>query len=324
MLRWGILSTARIATQKVIPALQAGSRHQVTAIASRSADRAEAAARTLGIDRAHASYEALLADPEVDVVYNPLPNHLHVPWSVRALEAGKHVLCEKPLARSVAEARPLVEAAAQHPHLQVMEAFMYRFHPQWLLTQRWLDGGQIGTLRSVHVTFAYTNLDPANIRNRPDLGGGALLDIGCYAVSVARLAFGREPERVHACLDRDPTFGTDRLTSGLLDFGTGHATFTVSTQADRFQRAFFLGTRGAVEIEIPFNAPPDQPCRLRLTCDGHTEEMRTEPTDQYTAQADHLADAIEHGTPLAISLGDSLATLAVVEQLFAAAPQTSA
>ncbi|HEX8108871.1 MAG TPA: Gfo/Idh/MocA family oxidoreductase, partial [Kofleriaceae bacterium] len=249
--RWGILSTSGFARNKVLPAWR-GCRHvELAAIASRDLARARALAAEFGIARAHGSYDALLADPEVDAVYNPLPNHLHVPWTIKALEAGKHVLCEKPIAMTAAEAETLLAAARRHPRLKVMEAFMYRLHPQWQRTVEIVQAGGVGEPRVVQSLFSYFNADPGNIRNQADAGGGALMDIGCYAISLARLVFGGEPRRVLGLIDSDPRFATDRLTAGVLDFGGRSSSFTVSTQLQPYQRVHVLGTEGRIELEIP-------------------------------------------------------------------------
>lgn len=312
---WGILSTARIGTEKVIPAMQASRHGEVRAIASRGVDRAQAAAERLGIGKAHGSYEALLADPDVDAVYVPLPNHLHVDWSIRALEAGKHVLCEKPVGLDAADARRLLDAAAAYPRLKVMEAFMYRFHPQWRRTLAWVAEGAVGELRTVQSFFSYFNDDPGNIRNQAGMGGGALMDIGCYNVSLSRLLFRGEPRRVFGLMERDPAFGTDRLTSGVLDFDGGSASFTCATQLAPWQQVQVLGDRGRVQIDIPFNAPPDRSCRIWRQVDGAIEEERFEACDQYTLQADAFARAVLDDTPVPTPLEDAVANLAVMDAL---------
>lgn len=319
-LTWGILSTAKIGLNKVIPALQRSQFGTVAAIASRDATKAASVAAALGIPRTHASYEALLADPAIDAVYIPVPNHLHVPLSLQALAAGKHVLCEKPLALTAAEAQQLADAARRHPHLKIMEAFMYRFHPQWIRARELVASGAIGDLRHVHSFFSYRNLDPANIRNRADLGGGALMDIGCYCVSFARTLFAAEPVRVVSLVDRDPTFGTDRLTSALLEFPRGSASLTCSTQLSPYQRANIFGTEGRLEIEIPVNAPPDQPTRLWLHRPSvATDEIVFPAVDQYTLQADAFARAVLDDTPVPTPLDDAVANMRVIETIFAAA-----
>jgi predicted dehydrogenase len=307
------LSTARIGIEKVIPALQSSRLGQVVAIASRDAERADRAAAALNIGRAYDSYEALLADEAVDAVYIPLPNHLHVPWSIRALQAGKHVLCEKPIGLTAAEGQELVEAARRSPRLKIMEAFMYRHHPQWRKAVELVRGGQIGELRTIQSFFSYWNVDPENIRNLPDLGGGGLMDIGCYCISLARFVFDSEPLRVMGLSEEDPGFGTDRLTSGTLEFGGGTATFTCSTQLVPYQRVNLFGTEGRVEIEIPFNAPPDRPCRLWHQRGGEVREMVFDICDQYTLQGDLFAQAVLNNTPVPTPLEDAVANMRVIE-----------
>lgn len=317
---WGILSTAKIGVNKVIPALQRSTHGTVAALASRAEARAREVAAQLGIPRVHGSYEALLADPGIDAVYIPLPNHLHVPWSIKALAAGKHVLVEKPLGLTAAEAQQLVDAAARHPRLKIMEAFMYRHHPQWERTRALIAAGEIGELRLVEATFSYWNVDPKNIRNIAAVGGGAMMDIGCYCVSFARWLFDAEPARVLGLADFDPAFGTDRLTSGVLDFNQGRrATFTCSTQLSPFQRVNLLGTTGRIEIEIPVNAPPDKPSRLWLQRGPTSTEISFEACDQYTLQGDRFARAILDDTPVPTSLADGVANLRVVETVLASA-----
>jgi len=313
--RWGILSTANIGMKKVTPAMQRGELCEVVAVASRSLATARAAADSLGIPRAYGSYEELLADPEVDAIYNPLPNHLHVPWSVRAIEAGKHVLCEKPIGLSAAEAQALIDAAARRPQLKVMEAFMYRHHPQWQRARELLRSGALGELRTVHSFFSYFNRDPANVRNMADIGGGGLMDIGCYTISLSRFLFDAEPRRACGLIDYDPQFGTDRLASGMLDFAGGSATFTCSTQLTSYQRVQIFGTQARIEIEIPFNAPSDRPTRLWLQRGGDLEEISIPACDQYTIQGDLMARAILDDTPVPTPLSDSLANMRAIEAL---------
>jgi predicted dehydrogenase len=317
--RWGILSTAKIGTEKVIPAMQRGSYSQVDAIASRSPESARAAAGQLGIARAYGSYEELLADPDIDAVYNPLPNHLHVEWSIKALEAGKHVLCEKPIGLSSAEGRQLLEAARRYPQLKVMEAFMYRHHPQWQLARRLVDEGKIGELRTIQSFFSYFNRDPENIRNQPRIGGGALMDIGCYPISLSRFIFNEEPQRVFGIAEFDPQFEVDRLTSGVLDFGRGTSTFTCSTQLVPYQRVNIYGVDGRIEIEIPFNAPPDKPCRLWHQRGENIQEITLEVCDQYTVQGDLFSQAILNDSAVPTPIEDAIANMKVIEALFASA-----
>ena len=318
-IQWGVLSTAKIGVNKVIPALQASQFGTVAAIASRDPAQAQAVAQRLGIPRVPASYEALLADPAIDAIYNPLPNHLHVPWSIRALEAGKHVLCEKPIGLDTGEARTLLAAAQRFPRLKIMEAFMYRHHPQWQGAKRLIAQGGIGTLRTVQAFFSYSNLDPKNIRNDAAMGGGGMMDIGCYCISLARFLFDAEPVRVHGIAEIDPAFGVDRLASGLLEFPTGTATFTCATQLAAYQRVNIFGTEGRIEIEIPFNAPPDRPTRIFYERAGTTNTLTFPACNQYSIQGDLFARAILDDTPVPTPLEDALANLRVIEDLLAQA-----
>jgi predicted dehydrogenase len=317
--RWGILSTANIGLAKVVPAMQQGAYCAVRAIASRRLGQAQEAARRLGIPRAYGSYEQLLADPEIDAIYNPLPNHLHVPWSLKALEAGKHVLCEKPLAPSLAEEQQLYEAAHRYPRLKVMEAFMYRHHPQWQRAREMVLDDRIGPLRTIQAFFSYYLDDPGNIRNIAEFGGGGMLDIGCYTVSLARFLFGAEPRRVLGIVEFDPLFQTDRLASALLDFGTGTSTFTCSTQLSPYQRVHVFGTRGRIEIEIPFNAPANQPTRLFYQHGDEIEEIHLPACDQYTIQGDLFSQAILNNHEVPTPLDDALANQRTIEAILRSA-----
>ncbi|MBV8834490.1 MAG: Gfo/Idh/MocA family oxidoreductase [Acidobacteriaceae bacterium] len=322
-IRWGVLGVAGIAVKKVIPAMQRGARTQITAIASRDRERAEKAAAQFGIPKAYGSYEELLGDPEIDAIYNPLPNDLHVPWSVKAAEAGKHVLCEKPIALTAEEARTLIQVR-DATGVKMGEAFMVRTHPQWLRARELVRSEAIGDLKAIMSAFSYFNIDPKNIRNLVSAGGGGLMDIGCYPITMARFLFGREPKQVVAAIDRDPEMGTDRLTSALLDFAPGQAIFTCSTQLVPFQRTQILGTRGRIEIEIPYNAPPDQGARI-LIDDGsqlagkgaRAEEFPV--LDQYTLQGDLFSQAIQENGDVAVPIEDAVANMAVIDALFRSA-----
>jgi len=311
--RWGILSTAKIALEKVIPAMQRAQHCEIVAIASRDAAKAQAAAQRLGIATAHGSYEALLADPAVEAIYNPLPNHLHVSWSIAALEAGQHVLCEKPIGLSSAEGQQLVEAARRHPKLKAMEAFMYRHHPQWQTARQIVERGGIGKLRTIQSFFSYYNDDPANIRNQADIGGGGLADIGCYCISLARFLFDAEPTKVVGLVEYDPQLKTDRIASAILEFPNGTSTFTCSTQLAPYQRVNIVGTEGRVEIDIPFNAPPDRPCTMRHQHASGIEEIALPVCDQYTIQGDLFSQAVRNNTPVPTPLEDAVANMRVIE-----------
>jgi predicted dehydrogenase len=321
--RWGVLGVAKIAVEKVIPAMQRGQWSEVTAIASRDRRKAERAARELGIAKAYGSYEELLQDPEIEAIYNPLPNQLHVPWTLKAMEAGKHVLCEKPLSLTAREARSLL-ATRDRVRMKIGEAFMVRTHPQWLRLREVIRSGRIGPLRSVVGFFSYFNRDPANIRNIPECGGGGLMDIGCYPITISRFAFGEEPSRVVGLIERDPEMKTDRLTSALLKFPSGHAIFTCSTQLVLCQRMQFVGTQGRIDVEVPFNAPNDRPCRLFID-DGRDllgggVSTETIPTcDQYTIQGDVFSRAIREGGEVPVSLEDAIRNMAVIDAIFRSA-----
>jgi predicted dehydrogenase len=315
-IRWGVLSTAKIGTQQVIPAMQQGQYCQITAISSRNLDNARQQASRLGIPKAYGSYEELIADSDIDAIYNPLPNHLHVEWSIKALEAGKHVLCEKPIGLSSAEGRQLVEAGKRHPQLKLMEAFMYRHHPQWQKARQLVDEGAIGELRTINCVFSYFNNDGNNIRNMAEIGGGALMDIGCYPISLSRFIFDAEPTRVSSIVEYDPEFKTDRLSSAILDFGCGTSTFTCSTQLVPFQRVHIYGTEGLVEIEVPFNAPIDRPCKMWLSKGmNDSTEFELEQCSQYTIQGDLFSQAILNETRVPTPIEDAVANMVVIEAI---------
>lgn len=321
--RWGILSTADIGMRKVTPAIQRAANCEVVAIASRDRDRAESAAAALGIPKAYTTYEALLEAEDVDAVYIPLPNDMHASWTYAAADAGKHVLCEKPLAMSAAQAQEMVEAC-EEAGVKLEEAFMYRHHPTWVEAVQLVRGGAIGALQAVQSWFSYYNDDPANIRNRPENGGGAMMDIGCYCVSVARLLFDAEPERIESAVRRDPAMGIDIVTSGVLQFpGGGQSTFTCSTRAEDAQKVHIVGTDGRIEIEIPFNIPPDRETRIYLSAGGEppvapaTDTYTFPAADQYTLQAERFAAAILGDTPVAYPPSDAVANMRVIEKVLA-------
>ncbi len=320
--KWGVLGAASIAVRKVIPAMQKGEWSAVAAIASRDLMKAKDAANKLGIEKAYGSYEELLADPEIEAIYNPLPNHLHVPWSIKAAEAGKHVLCEKPLSLTVAEARTVL-AARERCGVKIGEAFMVKTHPQWLRTRELIRKDVIGELRAILGAFSYFNRDPKNVRHVAEWGGGGMLDIGCYPITTSRFIFGEEPLRVAGVIEIDPDFKTDRLASAILEFPSGQAVFTCSTQLVHYQRMQFLGTTGRIEMEIPFNAPNDRPTRIFID-DGRDVfgggiRMEMIPVcDQYTVQGDAFSRAIREGGEVPVPLEDAIANMAVIEAIFRA------
>ncbi len=323
-LRIGVLSTADIARRKVVPGFRRARRCRVTAIASRDPDLARSVARELDIPNAHGSYQALLDDPEVDAVYIPLPNHLHPEWTIAAARAGKHVLCEKPLAL-VADDAERMTVACREAGVVLMEAFMYRLHPSWQAARRMVADGRIGRLIAVQSWFSYCNEDPANIRNIVAAGGGALYDIGCYCVNLARMLFEGEPSRVQASIRRDRVTGTDVVTSAILDFPGGTATFTCSTRAEDDQRVDIYGTRGRLSIGIPFNIPPDRPTEVHFVAGGnppvapHIETFTFPVADPYAVELEYFAAAVLDGTPVPLPPEDSIANLRLIERIFAAA-----
>lgn len=314
-LKWGVLSTANIGTKLVIPGMQASAKNEIVAISSRNLERAQQSATELDIPKAYGSYEELLADPEIEAVYNPLPNHLHVPWTIKAMEAGKHVLCEKPIAITAKETEQLLEAAKKFPHLKVMEAFMYRFHPQWQTVKELLKQNKIGDVRSIRSVFTYFNNNPDDVRNQADIGGGGLLDIGCYCINLSRFLFEGEPVNIQSYMEYDPKFGTDRFASAILRFERGVATFTCSTQLDHVQEAIIHGTEGQIKLNIPFNAPNEHARKVIVSKNGTSETIFFETCDQYTLQADAFADAVFNNTPAPISLEDTLANMKVISSI---------
>lgn len=316
-LRWGVLSTAKIARTKVIPAIQASELGEVVAIASRNPGAAIQTASDLGIERTHSSYEALLADPEIDAIYNPLPNHLHVPWSVKALDAGKHVLCEKPMGLDSADLNQLLAAAERNPALKLMEAFMYRFHPQWKPVGDWLNRGDLGQVRSVNAYFAYNNCYAEDIRNLPDIGGGGLMDIGCYGISLARMVYQCEPLRVVGSVQPLPGYEVDCLTSAILEFPDGTATFTVTTKTEPTQWAEIHGEAGFVRLEKPFNPEPGKNAQVHLQLNGEQTTQNFSEANQYQLMVDAFAKSVFDKAPVPTPLSDAQANMRVIDALFA-------
>lgn len=321
-LRWGVLSTAKIGREKVIPALQSSAHNQVVAICSRTLESAQTVADQLHITKAYGHYHELLADPDIDAIYNPLPNHLHVEWSIKALEAGKHVLCEKPLGLNTEDAQRLVAAAKAHPHLKVMEAFMYRFHPQWQLAKKLIAEGRIGKLRSVHSNFSYNNRDADNIRNKIEMGGGALLDIGCYSISLSRWLFNEEPAQVMGHITPLPGEEVDCLISGILEFTDGTATFTASTKIEPQQFVEASGEEGSLYLSQPFYGPTDSsPKTIRITRNRVVEEIEIPPANHYSEMGDAFAQSIFNNTPTPTPLADAIANMRTIDAIFESAAE---
>jgi len=315
--RWGVVSTAKIGVEKVIPGMLKSKELEIVAIASRDKKRAEACAKQFGIPKAYGSYEELLADPTIEAIYNPLPNHLHVPITLAAAKAGKHVLCEKPIALSAKEAKKLLKAPSG---ILIQEAFMVRHNPQWIEIRKLIAKGTIGRVQSVHMMFSYHLVDPTNVRNLPDIGGGGLFDIGCYPITIARFVYGSEPKRVTGTFDRDPNFKTDRLMSGLADFGEGrHLSFIVSTQGASYQRTVILGEFGTIEVEVPVNASPIHPNRFTVSVTGKKPKTVDMPvSDQYQRQAEDFGKAIRKKAKLGYDASDAVKNMRVIDAFFKA------
>ena len=318
--KWGILGVASIATRKVIPGMQQGQFSEITAIASRDLAKAKKASRELCIRKAYGSYEELIADPEIEAIYNPLPNHLHVPWSVKAAEAGKHVLCEKPIACNVAETERLI-AVRERTGVKIGDAFMVKTHPQWLRVRELIRNGQIGQLKAIITVFSYFNRDPHNVRHKPEWGGGGLLDIGSYPITLSRWLFNEEPLRVGGALELDPDFGTDRLASGIMEFPSGQSVFACGTQTNYFQRMELLGTTGRLAVESPFNAPNDRPTHITVAdgmaiYGGQVRQVEIPACDQYTIQGDAFSRAVRGLTKVPVPLEDALANMKVIDAIF--------
>lgn len=318
-LRWGVLSTAKIGRTKVIPAIQSSNHGEVVAICSRDQANVQQLANALGIAQAYDNYDALLADPGIDAIYNPLPNHLHVPWSIKALEAGKHVLCEKPLGLDSADVTRLINASAQHPHLKVMEAFMYRFHPQWLTARELVTDGSIGQLRTLHSHFSYNNRELENIRNHAAMGGGALMDIGCYCISLARYLFAEEPLRVLGQITPYAGYEVDCFVAGILQFADGTATFNASTKIEPQQYVEASGEAGRVFIPLPFNPIADTTTTIILTRRNHSKEINIAKSDHYRNMADAFALSVLNNTPVPTPLSDALANMKIIDAVFTSA-----
>lgn len=320
-IRWGVLSTAKIARLHTIPAIQSSNLGEVLAIASREPQHAREQAEQLHIPRSYGSYEALLADPDIDAVYNPMPNHLHVPWSIKALEAGKHVLVEKPAGLSVADLEPLLACAERHPELLLMEAFMYRFHPQWQQAKQLCDEGAIGTVRTIQCNFSYNNRDANNIRNSLAMGGGALMDIGCYGVSLARYILNAEPTRVLGHMNNLGQYQVDCISTALMEFDGALASFSSSTKTEPEQWVEIAGETGSIRLHIPFNPAADNSTELTLRQEGKVQIRNIKPANHYRNMTDALAEAILHNKPAPTSITDALDNMKVIDAIVTSAQE---
>lgn len=313
--QWGVLGAATIAVEQVIPAMLKSKYCNVLAIASRNKVKAQKTAEKFGISKCYEGYQELLNDTDIEAVYIPLPNHLHVEWAIKALKAGKHVLVEKPAGMNAKEVLGLQDEAQKNPGLKVMEAFMYKFHPQWVKAKELIDSGEIGTLKTIQSSFSFFDDDATSITNRKSFGGGSLMDIGCYSISISRLLFGEEPKSVMASIEYHPEYEVDILASGILEFEQGNATFFCATQLDYTQQAQIFGTKGSIRFEIPFNPPNDRPSKMWLTKDEVITEIEFEICDQYTLQADAFSLAILEDKATPVPLDDAIDNLTVIGKL---------
>lgn len=314
-IKWGILGSAHIATEHVIPAMLRCQYGEVYAIASRSTEKAQNIAEQFGIPEFYGSYEELLADKEVDAIYIPLPNHLHVEWAIKSLEADKHVLVEKPVGLSSKEAERLLQETKKHPHLKVMEAFMYRHHPQWIKVKELVDQKAIGDIKTIQSSFSFFEDDPNSIVNSKEFGGGSLMDIGCYPISLSRFMFNSEPKSISSVIEYHPDFKVDVSASGILEFETGTSVFFSSTQLADNQQAQIFGTKGNIKFELPFNPPIDRSSKIWVTVGDDCQTIEFETCNQYTIQADLFALAIRNNTPVPTPLEDSVKNMIVIEKL---------
>ena len=314
-IKWGILSTAYIGTEHVIPAMMKSEYSEVNAIASRNYDKAKTVANKLNIPKYYGTYEELLKDNEIEAVYIPLPNHLHVPWAIKCLEAGKHVLVEKPIGLSSEEAQKLLEESKKYPNLKIMEAFMYKFHPQWIKVKQLVDEGEIGTLRNIQSSFSFYDDNPESITNKSEMGGGSLMDIGCYPISLSRLLFNSEPKKISGMVEIHHEFKVDVLASAILEFENGYSSFFSSTLLEENQKVEIFGTKGKIEILVPFNPEENIPAKILLTKDSKETEIQFERCNQYTIQADLFSKAILENGKVPTSLYDSIHNMKVIEKI---------
>lgn len=314
----GILGVSGHFIKRTVLPLKKSSKVEIFAIASRDGDKATTAAQRFHIAKSYGSYEALLEDQEVEVVYIPLPNHLHAEWIRKSADAGKHILCEKPLTMNAGEAGEAVRYAAEKGVL-LMEAFMYRFQPQWIRAKEICDVGEIGSIVAVDTFFSYNNPDPKNIRNIAQYGGGALMDIGCYAISAPRFIFGYEPLRAISLVTQDELFATDKHTSAILDFGGPRASFTVSTQTFPYQKVHIHGTAGNIIVQVPFNTYVDVPAVITVTNSIGTRDIHFDPADQYGLQFDAFADAVRAGAPAPTPPDDAINNMKAIDAVFRSA-----
>lgn len=317
-LNLGILSVSAHFIKRVLLPLRDIDNVNIYGIASRSLAKAQSAANQYAIPNAYGSYQELLDDPDIDFVYIPLPNHLHLEWIKKAADAGKHILCEKPITLNAAEARQAIDYARQK-EVKIMEAFMYRFHPQWIRAKELIEVGEIGGITAINTFFSYNNPDPKNIRNILEYGGGGVMDIGCYAISVPRFFLGREPQKVVSTIVHDSEFKTDKLTSAILDFNGTHATFTVATKTYPYQKVVIHGSSGNITVEIPFNTFPDVPARITIDTKIGIREVEFSAADHYGLQFESFSEAVINDLPVPIDPEDAINNMKVIDAVFRSA-----
>ncbi|TCO10918.1 Gfo/Idh/MocA family protein [Natronoflexus pectinivorans] len=310
----GVLGVSNHFIKRIVLPLRKTKNCYIYAIASRKREQAEQIAKEFNIPVAHQNYQELIDDPEIDAVYIPLPNHLHAEWTIKALKAKKPVLCEKPLSMDANEAIALHKLSAESK-IPLMEAFMYRFHPLWKHIKDMIATNQIGDINQIQTSFSYNNPSPGNIRNIEEYGGGALMDIGCYAVSVPRFLLGKEPSRVLSLVTRHPEFKTDMHTSGILDFDESRASFYVSTLSEPFQKVDIIGTSGSITVHLPFNTYVDVPAEVSISSSTGSRIIKFPPSDAYGLMFDAFAEALINEQPMPVETMDAVNNMKVIDAL---------
>ncbi|SMO60694.1 Predicted dehydrogenase [Saccharicrinis carchari] len=317
-LKIGVLSVSNHLLKRIVLPLKNTKYCKIYGIASRNPKKAEAFAQKFDIEKVYADYQELIEDPIIDFVYIPLPNHLHLEWVVKAAEAGKHILCEKPIALNAQEAMQCIEAA-QKNKVQLMEAFMYKFHPLWIYAKEVITTNQIGRIMYIHTSFAYHNPAPDNIRNIKEFGGGALMDIGCYAISSSRFLLDAEPQRVMAIHQQHPEFKTDTLGSAIMDYDGRHASYTVSTLSQANQGVDIVGSSGRIRIPVPFNTYVDTPSEIIINTAQGERSVSFAVCDQYGLMFDAFSECLIKKMPLPIEPTDVLNNMKVIDAVFKSA-----
>lgn len=311
-IRFGVLGVSNHFYKRIALPLNETDNCEVYAIASREVSKAKVAGEEFGIPVSDLNYEELINHDEVDAIYIPQPNHLHAEWTIKALEAGKPVLCEKPLAMDAQEANQMADVS-KRLNIPLMEGFMYRFHPLWQHIRNLIRTNQIGQINSVHTIFTYNNPSSSNIRNIKEFGGGALMDIGCYAISVPRFLFGSEPDKVMATMEEHPEFGTDMHTTALMQFGSANASFFVSTASEPFQKVEIIGTAGTITVHVPFNTYVDTPSTITVSTGQGAREVEFPICDPYGLMFDAFSSALIDQKPVPVPIEDAINNMKVID-----------